>query len=50
MEVKVMWVHADGPIAMKDEQWVLTKSAFGCGTARTWTSPGVLFRPSNFEG
>jgi hypothetical protein len=25
MEVKVMWVHADGPIAMKDEKWVLTK-------------------------
>jgi hypothetical protein len=23
---------------------------FGCGTTRTGTSPGVLSRPSNFEG
>jgi hypothetical protein len=28
----------------------ITWGVFGCGTARTGSSPDVLFRPSNFEG
>jgi hypothetical protein len=27
-----------------------SSSVFGCGTARTGSSPDVLSRPSNFEG
>jgi hypothetical protein len=27
VEVKAMWVRANGPIVVKDERWVLTKDS-----------------------